>query len=200
MHAHLRFLRTTLLCFCLAVLALLPTSAAAQDGDSDGLPDSLELSLAQYYFPILNLHCGSFDGLNQADPRQLYGLTVPGYTNSSNGRIPFIAHPYSPGDGYNCTEAMQCIEIRYGIAWNWDLGDDTFGGAHRGDSETYAILVARKDTDGADWGVSWWRSRFAGRTWKASPRSGWRPSGARRRFRSTSRSALNGSMWRRAAS
>lgn len=155
MHVHLRFLRTPLLCFGLAVLALLPTSAAAQDGDSDGLPDSLELALAQEYFPILNLHCGSFDGLDKADPRQLYGLTVPGYTNSSNGRIPFVAHPYSPGDGWNCTEALQCIEIRYGIAFNWDLGDDIFGQGHRGDSEMYAILVARRDTDGMDWGVDW---------------------------------------------
>lgn len=93
--------------------------------------------------------------MNQADPRQLCGLTVPGYTNSSNGRIPFIAHPYSPGDGYNCTEAMQCIEIRYGIAFNWDLGDDIFGQEHRGDSEMYDILVARRDTDGNDWGVDW---------------------------------------------
>lgn len=89
-----------------------------------------------------------------ADRRQLYGLTVSGYSNSSNGKIPFVAHPYYPGGG-NCPEAYQCIEIRYGIAWNWDLGDDTFGGAHRGDSETYGILVARKDTDGSDWGVTW---------------------------------------------
>lgn len=150
-----RFLPVTILCFSMAVLALLPSPAAAQDGDYDGLPDSLELSLAQYFFPILNLHCGTYEGLAYGDRRQLYGLTVSGYSDSSNGRIPFTAHPYSPNDGYNCTEAMQCIEIRYGIAWNWDLGDDTFGGAHSGDSEVYAILVARKDTDGSDWGVSW---------------------------------------------
>ncbi len=155
MNARCRFLHTTILCLCMAVLALLPTSAAAQDGDFDGLPDSLETSLAQYYFPILNLHCGTFEGMAYADRRQLYGLTVSGYSNSSNGRIPFTAHPYSPNDGWNCTEGLQCIEIRYGIAWNWDLGDDTFGGSHRGDSEMYAILVARKDTDGADWGVDW---------------------------------------------
>lgn len=153
--AQRRFLPLTILCFCMAVLALLPASAAAQDGDFDGLPDSLELSLAQYFFPILNLHCGTYEGMTYGDRRQLYGLTVSGYSNSANGRIPFVAHPYSPGDGWNCTEGNQCIEIRYGIAWNWDLGDDTFGGAHRGDSETYAILVARKDTDGADWGVDW---------------------------------------------
>lgn len=69
--------------------------------------------------------------------------------------MPFVAHPYNPGNG-NCKEPYQCIEIRYGIAWNWDLGDDFdfYRKAHSGDSEVYAILLARKDTDGADWGVS----------------------------------------------
>jgi len=124
------------------------------DSDGDGLSDALEMGLAQYFFPILNLHCGTYEGLAYADRRQLYGLTVSGYTNSANGRIPFVAHPYNPGNG-NCPEALQCIELRYGIAWNWDLGDDTFGGSHRGDSETYGLLLARKDTDGSDWGVSW---------------------------------------------
>lgn len=124
------------------------------DGDHDGLPDSLETALAQRFFPVLNLHCGTFEGLAYADRRQLYGLTVPGYSDSSRGRIPFVAHPYNPGNG-SCSEPFQCIEIRYGIAWNWDLGDDVFGGAHQGDSEVYAVLVARKDTDGSDWGVSW---------------------------------------------
>lgn len=125
------------------------------DDDGDLLPDALELNLARWFFPVLNLHCYKYEGLPYGDRRQLYGLTVPGYTNSSNGRIPFVAHPYNPGNG-NCAELFQCLEIRYGIAWNWDLGDDTFGGSHRGDSETYAILVARKDTDGgSDWGVSW---------------------------------------------
>jgi hypothetical protein len=155
MNAQRRYVRTAIFLACMAVLAFLPTSAAAQDADYDGLPDSLELSLARYYFPILNLHCGSYEGMAYADRRQLYGLTVSGYTNSSNGRIPFTARPYTPNDGWNCTEDRQCIEIRYGIAWNWDLGDDSFGGSHRGDSEMYAIIVARKDTDGADWGVSW---------------------------------------------
>jgi hypothetical protein len=155
MYTQRRSLRTAFFLACLAILALLPTSAAAQDGDYDGLPDSLELSLARYYFPVLNLHCGSYEGTAYGDKRQLYGLTVSGYTNSSNGRIPFTARPFTPNDGWNCTEDRQCIEIRYGIAWNWDLGDDSFGGSHRGDSEMYAIIVARKDTDGADWGVSW---------------------------------------------
>jgi hypothetical protein len=125
------------------------------DGDLDGIPDSLELALAQQFFPVLNLHCGTFEGLELADRRQLYGLPVPGYSDSSNGRIPFVAHAYLPGNRADCAESFQCIEIRYGMAWNWDLGDDVFGDAHSGDSEVYSILVARKDTDGADWGTTW---------------------------------------------
>jgi hypothetical protein len=130
------------------------------DGDGDGIPDSLELALAQRFFPVLNLHCGTYEGLAYGDKRQLYGLDVPGYTNSKNGRLPFVAYPYNPGNGVDCDEPFQCIEIRYGVAWNWDLGDDVgndfgFGTSHRGDSEMYAVLLARKDTDGADWGVDW---------------------------------------------
>lgn len=126
------------------------------DGDGDGIPDSLELALAQRFFPTLNLHCGTFEGLAYGDRRQLYGLSVPGYPDSSNGRLPFVAYPYNPNNGVDCTEPFQCIEIRYGIAWNWDLGDDVFPTFdHRGDSEMYSVLVARKDTDGADWGVDW---------------------------------------------
>lgn len=162
-----------------ALLAALPTTAAAAtDGDLDGIPDTLELALAQRFFPTLNLHCGSYEGLAYGDRRQLYGHYVSGYTNSSNGKIAFVAHPYSPGTGYDCAEPFQCIEIRYGIAWNWDLGDDFARDAHRGDSETYAILLARKDTDGSQWGVSWdvakndatqWRlmKEFMSAHWKA---------------------------------
>lgn len=159
-------LPSAILGLSITVTALLPSSATAQDGDFDGLPDSLELSLAQWFFPILNLHCGSYDGLAYGDRRQLYGLTVSGYTNSSNGRIPFVAHPYNPGNGNDCAEPFQCIEIRYGIAWNWDLGDDIWGGAHRGDSEVYAMLVARKDTDGSDWGVTWEVARNDAGQWR----------------------------------
>jgi hypothetical protein len=136
-----------------------------KDADQDGLPDSLESQLAEKFFPTLNLTCEEYEGLAKGDLRQLYGLTVPGYADSSQGSIPFVAHPYNPGNG-NCAELYQCIEIRYGIAWNWDLGDDTFGGAHRGDSETYAVLIARKDTDGSDWGTTWTAAQFDPSQWR----------------------------------
>src|SRR4051812_14111502 len=99
--------------FSIMVLALPPSRAmAATDGDLDGIPDALELALAQRFFPTLNLHCGSYEGLAYGDQRQLYGHFVNGYPNSSNGKIPFVAHPYSPGNGYDCSEPYQCIEIR----------------------------------------------------------------------------------------
>ncbi len=150
-------LQLTVLAVFMMALAVLPSPARAiTDADGDGIPDPLELALAQRFFPTLNLHCGSFEGLPFADRRQLYGHSVPGYTNSSNGKIPFVAKPFNPGNGVDCAEAFQCIEIRYGMAWNWDLGDDAFGGGHRGDSEMYAILVARKDPDGgSQWGTTW---------------------------------------------
>lgn len=155
MKIHRSIVRAAVLGLSMTVLALLPSPAAAvTDGDLDGIPDALELALAQRYFPTLNLHCGSFEGLAYGDRRQLYGHSVPGYPDSSIGKIPFTAHPFNPG-GSDCAEPYQCIEIRYGIAWNWDLGDDTFGGSHRGDSEVYAVLLARKDTEGSQWGVSW---------------------------------------------
>lgn len=149
--------QSAVLGFFLMILALPPSPARAiTDGDLDGIPDALELALAQRFFPNLNLHCGSYEGLAYGDRRQLYGHAVSGYPNSSNGKIPFVAHPYNPGNGSDCAEPFQCIEIRYGIAWNWDLGDDAFGGGHRGDSEMYSILVARQDTDGTgQWGTTW---------------------------------------------
>ena len=150
----------------LMTLALLPLPAAAQDGDGDSIPDPLELALAQRFFPTLNLHCGSFEGMAYADRRQLYGHSVPGYPDSSAGKIPFVARPYNPGNGYDCAEPFQCIEIRYGMPWNWDLGDDSGLDSHPGDSEMYAILVARKDTDGADWGTTWAAAQNDASQWR----------------------------------
>lgn len=150
----------------LTLLALLPIPAFAQDNDADGLPDPLELALAQRFFPTLNLHCGSFEGLPYADRRQLYGHSVPGYADSSNGKIPFLARPYSGGNGYDCAEPFHCIEIRYGMAWNWDLGDDSGFDSHQGDSEMYGVLLARKDTDGSDWGTTWTVAKTDPNQWR----------------------------------
>jgi hypothetical protein len=164
---HRSILQAVILGCSLLALSLLPRPAmAVTDADFDGIPDSLELALAQRFFPTLNLHCGSYEGLPFADRRQLYGHTVDGYPNSSNGKIPFVVRPFSPGTGSDCNEPFHCLEIRYGMAWNWDLGDDTAGGSHRGDSEFYAILVARKDTDGSQWGVTWDLAKNDANQWR----------------------------------
>ena len=44
---------------------------------------------------ILHPHL-TYEGLAYADRRQLYGLTVSGYTNAANGRIPFVALSWCP--------------------------------------------------------------------------------------------------------
>ncbi|MBN1410296.1 MAG: hypothetical protein JW969_05590 [Spirochaetales bacterium] len=104
------------------------------DMDSDGIPDILEMDLAKKYFPQLNIFWGKYGGLEHGDRRQLYGHSVPGYPDSSAGTLPIYARKYKE----------RCIEIRYGLAWNWDMGDDMdpFGlTCHRGDSELYAVIL-----------------------------------------------------------
>ncbi|MDX1999035.1 MAG: hypothetical protein SF066_15065 [Thermoanaerobaculia bacterium] len=157
----------------LLCLAVFPGVApvAALDGDADGIPDELELALAQRFFPLLNLHCGTYEGVVLGDRRQLYGHDVPGYSNASNGRLPFVVRPYSPGIGTDCSEPFECLEIRYGVAWSWDLGDDIsdwtvfrLGGAHRGDSELYAVLVTRKS--GSLWSTPWSQAQNDANAWR----------------------------------
>jgi hypothetical protein len=146
-----------LIAFSLAMSLVGVSPLRSQDGDGDQIPDSLELALAQRFFPTLNLHCESYDGYPKGDRRQLYGHDVPGYSNSSNGKLPFTARPFYSDLGFQCIEPFQCIEIRFGIAWNWDLGDNYGGDAHNGDSETYAVLLTRKPFAGnsSPWGATW---------------------------------------------
>lgn len=98
------------------------------DGDGDGVPDQLEYDLAHKFFPTILLQ-GFDDDLEES---YLY-----------HGKaIPFLVQPLGPRSV--CDESMECLEIKYGVAYFNDTGDTIFGiSSHRGDSEFYAVLVQR---------------------------------------------------------
>jgi hypothetical protein len=100
---------------------------ATADRDADGIPDRLEYDLAHQFFPAIQLQWPAED----RDESYL----VRGKA------IPYTVEPLPPGG--LCDEAYECLELRYGIAYFYDHGDDVFGGAHPGDSEFYAVLVRR---------------------------------------------------------
>jgi archaellum component FlaF (FlaF/FlaG flagellin family) len=105
---------------------------ASGDADSDGIPDALEYDLAHRFFP--NLWLQGYD----------YDLSVA---------YPYLGYPFpysvQPYTGDLCDEDHECLEIRYGIAYTWDFGDNnviinTFiDHPHEGDSEFYAVLIQR---------------------------------------------------------
>jgi hypothetical protein len=80
------------------------------------------------------------------------------------------------GNVHSCrVEGFQCLEIVYVIPYNWDLGDTWAGFAeHRGDSEGYAVLVARRDplievddeTVSPLWNVAWDVAKHDPGAWK----------------------------------
>lgn len=123
------------------------------DRDLDGVPDSLEAALAARFFPHIYV-TWPFSDVAQF------------YTSYANGRIPYTVTPIPAGRGL-CAEAFQCLEIKIGLAYNWDCGDNPNNGVrndpvnvgqngHRGDSELYMAYVARKAPDGSGaWGVPW---------------------------------------------
>ena len=151
--------------YCLSGGTAIPchqySAQTAGDGDIDGIPDALELALARRFAPTLRMRASAFNGEPEGDPGELYSVgTRMGGTNAN---WPFTVRPVTPhksftrpaGDGIeypvnvvdSCQlESMQCLEIVYAIPYNWDLGDNV--GAireHRGDSEMYAVVVARRD-------------------------------------------------------
>lgn len=100
---------------------------AVQDHDADGIPDRLEHDLAHRFFPAIRLQWPDID----RDASYL-----------AHGKaLPYTVEPLSPKGP--CDESYECLEIRYGIAYFTDDGDDDFGGGHLGDSEFYAVLVRR---------------------------------------------------------
>lgn len=122
------------------------------DGDSDGIDDAAEQALAEYFRPVFHIGEG-------ADMQQWIGADVEHAICPP--AEPECQQPYTvrefigAGDGIDCAEPYQCIEITYANLFNYDRGDERYvapRGNHLGDSEHYALLIARKNpsTEHAD--------------------------------------------------
>ena len=106
----------------------------AEDRDADGIPDRLEYDLAHHFFPAIQLQWPYED---RDESYLVRGKAMP-----------YTVEPLAPTGV--CDDKFECLEIRYGIAYFNDHGDDVFGGGHPGDSEFYAALVRRT----ASWSVA----------------------------------------------
>ncbi len=130
------------------------------DLDQDGVPDELEGSLAERFFPHM------WARWQISDRQQFYP-----YLDTPGGSVPFSVQPYlASGRPGFCDEPFQCLEVRYGLAYARDCGDNPGNGCrgfnnHLGDSEFYAVLLARKGYDGS-WGVSWESARADPSAWR----------------------------------
>jgi hypothetical protein len=85
------------------------------------LPVREEYELAAKFFPRMNMHCGSFAGIANGSQGQFYGTSVG---VAENALLPFTAHIYTDSRLNPCYLSGCCIELRFGMAYNWDLGDD----------------------------------------------------------------------------
>jgi hypothetical protein len=135
--------------------------AVGVDADGDGVPDALEYDLAYRFFPDVRLQWITSD-LNQAYPYQGKSIPFTVHAGPASGICAFDGGP------------NHCLEIRYGLAYRNDCGDnfngmesngdcDPYGGllgingGHRGDSEFYAALVRRTGTwTAAQYDASQW--------------------------------------------
>lgn len=101
------------------------------DKDRDGIPDILEYNLAHKFFPNVMVYGNKYD-LQQAYLKNGYAT-------------PFIVKKIGGGQCGNENE-KKCLEIRLGITFIMDGGDDALGGhgSHIGDSEMYMAVVKRK--------------------------------------------------------
>jgi hypothetical protein len=133
-----------------------------QDLDQDQVPDALEQALAEKFFPNLWVRWHVSDRQQFYAFQDLYGGTLP-FTVQ-----PYISNFYVAGveqdsgttyGSYCDGDNYQCLEIRYGLAYIWDCGDDPNNGCnginhHLGDTELYAVLVARQGAD-QSWSTPW---------------------------------------------
>ncbi|HET6332080.1 MAG TPA: hypothetical protein VFG30_02660 [Polyangiales bacterium] len=125
--------------FCLAIASQVSAQQmSGTDWDADYIDDGFETTLAKTFFPNMNMHCNSFEEIPKGSRGQFYGTDV-GF--ATNGKLPFTAHIYYDNLLAPCNVSGRCIEVRFGMAYNWDLGDDTFGGGHRGDPEVVSVLL-----------------------------------------------------------
>jgi hypothetical protein len=133
----------------LVVIVSIAGMVSAQDWDGDSLDDAMEDNLARLFFPNNNMDCGTYEGTEYGSEGQFYGSEVG---VGQLGQLPYVAHFFVDGLSDSCPTMGQCIEIRYGMAYNWDLGDDQFqdtlGKPHKGDTEMVALLL-RTDADPA---------------------------------------------------
>lgn len=132
--------------------------ALGANEDWDGIPDTLEYDLAHRFFPALMMRSSTVD----------FGET---YFYSGKA-IPYSVKAYQSGASGPCGEAYQCLEVRYGLAYFYDHGDQGFPG-HLGDSEFYAVLLRRTSSwpvaqgDASQWQIirdftaAHWKGGFA---------------------------------------
>ncbi|HEX2642925.1 MAG TPA: hypothetical protein VHU81_08020 [Thermoanaerobaculia bacterium] len=121
-------------------------AAAGTDADGDQVPDALEYDLAHRFFPTVKLQGYDYD-LSVA--YLFRGLATP-----------YTVQPLSGGI---CDQDKECLEIRYGLAYSYDFGDNNpvvhwfIDHGHSGDSEFYAVLLQRTapwstaSTDSGSW-------------------------------------------------
>jgi hypothetical protein len=146
--------------------ATMPEYPCCNDLDWDCIPETLELALAKKFFP----DAWVVDRI--ADLTTFYG-TAEWPLTLEGGTIPFVVRPIKGSHG-RCGEFNQCLEIKYGMAFTWDCGSNCSGGAcdgtdlHRGDSEFYAVMVARRTPNNSlpnPWGVDWETARNDPNAW-----------------------------------
>jgi hypothetical protein len=144
-----------------------------QDLDKDQVPDPLEKDLAEKFFPDLWVRWQVSDRQQFYACQDQYGGTIP-YTVQpyvSNFYVAGAEGELSPTYGSYCdSNNFQCLEIRYGLAYIWDCGDDPKNGCsginnHLGDTEAYAVLVAREAPDHS-WSTPWEIAKEDVNTWR----------------------------------
>ena len=99
---------------------------AGVDLDQDSIPDLLEQRLAYKFFPDVELQ-GWGDDVKES--YLFNGFSTP-YT-------------VKPVKGGICDENFECLELRLSITFFNDAGDIAGAGSHKGDAETYMIIVQR---------------------------------------------------------